>query len=151
MKQTLKFPSTIQCLSFGSLSLLFSVMLIGVYITSSYQGLSCPEWPLCPNGFNLPPPEYFFEHTHRMLVLITGGFIFSTAIYSSIKVKNVQKPAIIASILVLIQIILGMFVVNSKLDAVLVASHLSTGITLFSMTLLTFLFSLRTNHTNYKF
>ncbi len=130
-------------LSFFSLSMLFAVMLIGVYITASHQGLSCPDWPLCPNGFNLPTPEYFFEHIHRTLVIITGILIFVTTFYSIKNVDNVKKPAILASILVIIQILMGMVVVNSQLHAILVATHLSTGILLFSTLLVTFLFSYR--------
>ncbi|MGD1838566.1 MAG: COX15/CtaA family protein [Nitrososphaeraceae archaeon] len=135
------FPKAMKWLSFTSLSLIYTVMLLGVYITSSHQGLSCPEWPLCPNGLNLPPSEYLFEHVHRMLVVIASGFIFATAIYSSKKAKNVRKPSIIAAIIVIIQIFIGMFVVNSKLEALLVASHLATGILLFAMLLMTFIFS----------
>lgn len=116
-------------------------MLIGVYITSSYQGLSCPDWPLCPNGLGIPGPKYLFEHIHRMLVLITTGFIFVTAIYAYIHARSVSTTAIIAAVLVIIQILLGMVMVTSKLHPLLVASHLATGISLFAMLLLTFIFS----------
>lgn len=138
-------------LSFSSLSMLFSVMLLGVYITASHQGLSCPEWPLCPNGLNLPPPKYFFEHVHRTLVIITGVLIFVTTFYSIKYVDNVKKPAILASILVIIQILMGMVVVNSKLHAILVAIHLSTGILLFSTLLVTFLLSYRNRYKSLLF
>lgn len=144
MDKQISISRSLVWLSFLSLSLLFSVMLLGVYISSSHQGLSCPDWPLCPNGFNLPPPEYFFEHVHRTLVIVTGILIFVTTLYSIKRnVKNVKKPAIIACILVIIQILMGMLVVNSKLHAILVAIHLSTGILLFSALLMTFLFSYR--------
>ena len=99
-------------------------MLIGVYITSSHQGLSCPDWPLCPNGLGVPAPKYFFEHIHRMLVIITSGLIIATAIYAHIKAKSVGTTAILAAVIVIIQIILGMIMIYSKLNALLVASHL---------------------------
>lgn len=60
-------------LSFASLSSVYAVMLIGVYITASHQGLSCPEWPLCPSGFEFPAGKYFFEVLHRLLAVITGS------------------------------------------------------------------------------
>jgi cytochrome c oxidase assembly protein subunit 15 len=116
-------------------------MLIGVYITSSHQGLSCSEWPLCPNGFGLPSEKYFFEHYHRVMVVITAGLIFATAAYSFKKFKPARKTAIIAAIVVSVQIIFGMLVVTTDLEPFLVATHLSTGILLFAMTLLTFLAS----------
>jgi heme A synthase len=128
-------------LSFSALAMLYSVMLVGVYITSSHQGLSCSEWPLCPNGFGLPSEKYFFEHYHRVMVVITAGLIFATAAYSFKKFKPAQKSAIIAAIVVSVQIIFGMLVVTTGLEPFLVATHLSTGILLFAMTLLTFLAS----------
>jgi heme A synthase len=128
-------------LSFSALAMLYSVMLVGVYITSSHQGLSCSEWPLCPNGFGLPSEKYFFEHYHRVMVVITAGLIFATAAYSFKKFKPARKSAIIAAIVVSVQIIFGMLVVTTDLEPFLVATHLSTGILLFAMTLLTFLAS----------
>jgi cytochrome c oxidase assembly protein subunit 15 len=128
-------------LSFGSLILIYSVMLLGIYITASHQGLSCPGWPLCPNGFNFPPPKYFFEHVHRSMAIVAACVIFTTMFYAIKRTKNVRKTAIAASIVVLIQILLGMIVVNSKLEALLVATHLSTGVILFAMILVTFLSS----------
>ncbi len=130
-------------LSFTSLALIYTIMLIGVYITSSHQGLSCPDWPLCPNGLGIPGPEYLFEHIHRMLVIITSAFIFTTAIYAYFNARSVSTTAILAAVIVIIQIVLGMVMVYSKLNALLVASHLATGILLFAMLLLTFISSYR--------
>ena len=134
-------PKVAISLSFSALAMLYSVMLVGVYITSSHQGLSCPEWPLCPNGFGLPSEKYFFEHYHRMMVVITAGLIFATALYSFKKFRPARKPAIIAAIVISVQIIFGMLVVTTGLEPFLVATHLSTGILLFAMTLMTFLAS----------
>jgi heme A synthase len=135
-------------LSFTSLALIYGVMLLGIYITASHQGLSCPGWPLCPNGFNFPPPKYFFEHVHRSMAIIAACVIFATSFYAMKKTKNVRKTAIAASVIVLIQIFLGMIVVNQKLEALLVATHLSTGVTLFATTLLTFLSSYHLTKSN---
>ena len=126
-------------LSFAALALLFSVMMLGVYISASHQGLSCPDWPLCPNSFDLPSEKYFFEHVHRMMVVITASLIFATAAYSARKIKPARKTAIIAAIVVCVQIVFGMLVVTTRLEPLLAATHLSTGILLFSMVLMTFL------------
>ena len=134
-------PKVTIFLSFSALAMLYSVMLVGVYISSSNQGLSCPEWPLCPNGFGLPAEKHFFEHYHRVMVVITAGLIFATAVYSFKKFEPARKTAIIAAIIISVQIIFGMFVVTTRLEPVLVATHLSTGILLFAMTLMTFLAS----------
>ncbi|HEY5632099.1 MAG TPA: COX15/CtaA family protein [Nitrososphaeraceae archaeon] len=136
--------------SFASLVLLYGVMLIGIYITASHQGLSCPDWPLCPNGFNFPPPKYFFEHVHRVLAVITAGVIFTSAFYSAKKAKNVRTTAVAAGIIISVQIFLGVLVINKRLEALLVATHLSTGVLLFAMTLMTFLLSYRLANGNSK-
>lgn len=129
-------------LSFAALAMLYSVMLLGVYITASHQGLSCPDLPLCPNGFDLPSERHFFEHYHRVMVVITAGLIYATAIYSW-NVKPARKTAMIAAIAVSVQIVFGMLVVTLRLEPLHVATHLSTGILLFAMTLMTFLTSYR--------
>jgi heme A synthase len=134
-------PNVAVGLSFCALAMLYSVMLVGVYISSSNQGLSCPDWPLCPNGFGLPSEKHFFEHYHRVMVVITAGLIFATAVYSFKRFKPAQKTAIIAAIIISVQIILGMLVVTTRLEPILVATHLSTGISLFAMTLMTFITS----------
>lgn len=136
-------PATGAGLSFASLALLFSVMLFGVYITSSGLGLSCPDWPLCPNGLDWPGEKYLFEHLHRMMVVITGGLIYATAAYSAKKLRPARKTALLAAAIVSIQIVLGMLVVQSNLFPIIVAVHLSTGVTLFAMTLMTFLTAYR--------
>jgi cytochrome c oxidase assembly protein subunit 15 len=130
-------------LASSALIMLYSVMLIGVYITSSHQGLSCTDWPLCPNGFALPTEKYLFEHVHRLMVVITAGLIFASAAYSARTMSKARKTAIIAAIVVSVQIVIGMLVVNTKLDPLIVAIHLSTGILLFAMTLMTFLSAFR--------
>ena len=132
----IKFPSfPIFTIIFAILGLIYSLMLIGVYITSSHQGLSCLTWPLCPNGFDFPPPKYFFEHVHRSLVLILSIVLFSFTIVSikMISNKGIRIKMIIASSLLIIQIILGWLVIYSKLNPIVVASHLSTAVALFGM------------------
>jgi cytochrome c oxidase assembly protein subunit 15 len=130
-------------LSFSALAMLYSVMLVGVYITSSHQGLSCPDWPLCPNGFGLPPEKYFLEHYHRVIVVIAAGLIYATAAFAVKNATPARKTALLAAVIVSVQITLGMLVVNTRLEPLLVATHLSTGILLFAMTLMTFLTSYR--------
>jgi heme A synthase len=142
-QQKKSFPKKMLVLSFTSLALIYVIMLIGVYISSSYQDLSCPDWPLCLNDLGILSPEYLFDHIHRMLVLIATGFIFVTAIYAYFHARSVSTTAIIAAIIVITQIVLGMVMVTSNLQPLLVASHLATGITLFAMLLLTFIFSYR--------
>src|ERR687894_2701662 len=107
-------PKVALGLSFCALAMLYSVMLVGVYISSSNQGLSCPEWPLCPNGFGLPSEKHFFEHYHRVMVVITAGLIFATAAYSFKKFKPAQKTAVSVALVMSVQIIFGLLVGTTR-------------------------------------
>ena len=46
-------------------------MFVGGYISAAGLGLTCPEWPLCPNGI-MPDDEYFIEWVHRTVAATTG-------------------------------------------------------------------------------
>ncbi len=124
---------------------LYSLMFIGGYISAAGLGLTCPEWPLCPNGI-MPSEEYLIEWIHRTTAATTGVLIIATMIASFIN-KNadskIKITSLFATVLVITQITLGALVIDTKLHAVLVAIHLGIGIWLFAMVLLTTLFAFR--------
>ena len=99
-------------------------MLLGVYITASHQGLSCPSWPLCPNKFSFPPDKYLFEHFHRMIAIVGASVVLVMLAYTVRNARYVRRAASATGIAILIQILLGMLVVNTKLQAFLVAAFL---------------------------
>lgn len=124
---------------------LYSLMFIGGYISAAGLGLTCPEWPLCPNGV-MPSEEYLIEWIHRTTAATTGVLIVSTMVASLINKNSDLKIKITSSLatgLVITQITLGALVIDTKLHAVLVAIHLGIGIWLFAMVLLTTLFAFR--------
>jgi len=132
-------------LALASLVILYSLMFIGGYISAAGLGLTCPEWPLCPNGV-MPNDEYFIEWVHRTVAATTGVLILATTIGAWISKDAEQKikfTSAFASALVVTQITLGALVIDTQLHAVLVAIHLGIGILLFAMTLLTVLFAFR--------
>ena len=134
------FPSkSLFIITFMIMSLTFSIMIVGVYLSSIHQGYSCKTWPLCPNGFGFPPKEYFYEHFHRFLGLILAISLFSFTAFSVIKLRNrnLSIKLLIASTLLVSQIILGWAVIATKLQPIVVASHLSTGIALFGILVVT--------------
>ena len=120
-------------------------MFIGGYVSAAGLGLSCPEWPLCPNGI-FPDEEYFIEWVHRFIAATTGTLVIATTIASWIN-KNadwkIKLTSSLATVFVVTQITLGAIVIDLKLHAVLVAVHLGIGILLFAMVLLTTLFAFR--------
>ena len=124
---------------------LYSLMFLGGYISAAGLGLTCPEWPLCPNGV-MPSEEYLIEWIHRLAAATTGALVIATMVASIIN-KNadlkIKITSSLATVFVITQITLGALVIDTKLHAVLVAIHLGIGILLFSMVLLTTLFAFR--------
>jgi cytochrome c oxidase assembly protein subunit 15 len=120
-------------------------MFIGGYVSAAGLGLSCPDWPLCPNGI-LPDNEYLIEWIHRFVAATTGTLIIATTIgvwLNKNSDKKIKLTSTLASIFVIMQITLGALVIDLKLHALLVAIHLGIGILLFAMTLLTAIFAFR--------
>ena len=124
---------------------LYSLMFLGGYISAAGLGLTCPEWPLCPNGV-MPSEEYLVEWIHRLAAATTGALVIATMVAALINKNSETKIKItssLATVFVITQITLGALVIDTKLHAVLVAIHLGIGILLFSMVLLTTLFAFR--------
>lgn len=135
----------LQYLALATMIVLYSLMFVGGYVSAAGLGLTCPEWPLCPNGV-LPSEEYLIEWIHRFAAATTGTLVTATMIACLINKNSDLKIKITSSIataLVVSQITLGALVIDTKLHAVLVAIHLGIGIWLFSMVLLTTLFAFR--------
>lgn len=142
----------IQYLALTTLIVLYSLMFIGGYISAAGLGLTCPEWPLCPNGV-MPSEEYLIEWIHRTTAATTGLLVISTMVASLINKNSDLKIKITSSLatgLVITQITLGALVIDTKLHAVLVAIHLGIGIWLFAMVLLTTLFAFRISRMTVK-
>ncbi|ABX12082.1 conserved hypothetical protein [Nitrosopumilus maritimus SCM1] len=124
---------------------LYSLMFLGGYISAAGLGLTCPEWPLCPNGV-MPSEEYLIEWIHRLAAATTGVLVIATMVASFLNKRadtKIKVTSTLATVFVITQITLGALVIDTKLHAVLVAIHLGIGILLFSMVLLTALFAFR--------
>ena len=127
-------------------------MFVGGYVSAAGLGLTCPEWPLCPNGV-LPNEEYFIEWVHRLVAATTGMLVIATSVVIWIN-KNadikIKFTSTFAATLVITQITLGAMVIDLKLHAVLVAIHLGVGVLLFAMVLLTTLFAFKITKSTIK-
>ena len=75
-------------LSLSSLFVLFSLIFIGGYVSASGVGLSCPEWPLCPQGL-LPHGDFIIEYIHRSIAATTGLLILATMAFT-LKSRNLM-------------------------------------------------------------
>jgi heme A synthase len=78
-----------------------------------------------------------------MIAIVAASVILVMLAYSVLKAKYVRRAAIATGIAILIQILLGMMVVNTKLQAFLVAAHLLNGVVLFTLALITFVSAYR--------
>ena len=135
----------IQYLALATMIVLYSLMFLGGYISAAGLGLTCPEWPLCPDGV-MPGEEYLIEWIHRLVAATTGELVIATMVASFLNKRSdakIKVTSTLATIFVITQITLGALVIDTKLHAVLVAIHLGIGILLFAMVLLTTLFAFR--------
>lgn len=138
-KPELKKPVIV--LAFISIGLVYSTMLIGVFLSSgplTKKGIACTEWPLCPNGFGPPEDRYLMEYVHRVVAAVTAAVVYATAVAVPLWARRAKKAAVIAAAIVSAQVIVGLLTVLTTLHPLVVATHLSTGITLFAFGLLAF-------------
>ena len=130
----MKYNKFIQIFSLITLCVLFGLIFMGGYVSSSNVGLSCPKWPLCPKGL-VPSSEFLIEYTHRSIAATTGLLVFLNMIFI-LKAKSALKStkifSIIAACAVFGQIFLGGVVITEKLHALLVTAHLGLGLILYS-------------------
>jgi heme A synthase len=133
----------IRALPAATLSSVFTLMFIGGYVSASGVGLTCPKWPLCPAGF-VPMEEFLIEYFHRSVAAVTGMLVFVTMFFvlrSKVTPRPMKMASIIASCAAAGQITLGAIVIMERLHAILVTVHLGLGLLLFSMILITVLYS----------
>lgn len=135
----------LKALSFGTLAVLFSLIFIGGYVSASGVGLTCPDWPLCPQGF-MPHDDFIIEYIHRSVAATTGLLVLAMTAFT-VKQKGAPRGMKIASLIaagaVIGQIALGAVVIVERLHAALVTAHLGLGMVLFSMVLMTVVFAFR--------
>src|ERR687894_1012989 len=137
--------SLLKALSFTTLAVLFSLIFIGGYVSASGVGLTCPDWPLCPQGL-VPHEDFIIEYIHRSVAATTGMLVIATMAFT-LKSKDAPRGMKIASIIaagtVIGQITLGAIVIVERLHAILVTAHLGLGLVLFSMVLMTTLYAFK--------
>jgi heme A synthase len=140
----------LKVLPFATLAVLFSLIFIGGYVSASGVGLTCPDWPLCPQGF-LPHQDFIIEYFHRSVAATTGMLVIATmafTIKSRVVPRGMKVASIIAAGAVIGQITLGAIVIVERLHAILVTAHLGLGLVLFSMVLITVLFAFKLDDKN---
>ena len=123
----------------------YILIAIGGYVSGAGEGLSGgTDWPLPREGI-YPTTESFAEYLHRAWTMAVSILIVLTAIiaWKARKTNGLTIPlaATLALVLLVIQIPLGMLVLKSGLDAVVVTFHLGMATGIFGATLATVILS----------
>ncbi len=139
---------TARRIALAALLLCFTVVVFGAFVRLSNAGLSCPDWPTCYGKLAWPVHENAIaaanaayerpvevhkawrEQFHRMLA---GALVLTTFALAGLLWRARRSPqapvraAIVASVLIVFQALLGMWTVTLKLKPVVVMGHLLGG------------------------
>ena len=131
-----KPPSTATYSSIGnwknkiviSLTIVFSLMLTGSYMVGVGASTSCSTWPLCRNELFPSGMEYSIHMGHRYMAVISTlylGYMSITFIKNSKNFPILRKAAHSVLGLMILQIVVGAFVVWSDFSLHMKSTHLS--------------------------
>jgi heme a synthase len=125
-------PQFFHIVTFGSVAVVFTQIILGGLVSSNYAGLACPDFPLC-NGEWIPPLEgnVAIQVIHRLGAYTTFAYLY--LMYLFIR-SQVGKPWMKRSILissrfalafVMLQVVVGMSNVIFKIPPVITVIHLA--------------------------
>src|SRR5256885_2288722 len=114
----------------------YFLVALGGTVRTTDSGLSCPDWPLC-YGKVFATIDYhtFLEQFHRYVAAIVSVLVITLAISAFIwarKERHILVPALIAPVLLVIQIVLGGLTVLWKLPPNIITAHLGTALAIFA-------------------
>ncbi len=112
----------------------YLLMLLGGVVSSSGAGLACPDWPLC-HGRLVPPLEgpVLLEYGHRLMASLVGVMVVVTAgLAWRTGRREIRAAAVLALLLLLVQVVLGGFTVLLHLPPAVSSAHLAVGLALFT-------------------
>src|SRR5438132_7539335 len=146
------FPFLASLFGFESLALItivltYGLIVLGCAVRATDSGTACPDWPLC-HGQVLPRLEghVLVEYSHRLVASIVGVLIFATAIWAWRRNRNdslVTGAALLATVLLVAQVLVGAATVDTETNASVVALHLSIALTLLATLIVLGLASVR--------
>jgi protoheme IX farnesyltransferase len=111
------------------------LIVVGGVVRVTGSGLGCPDWPLC-YGQVLPPPqiESIIEFSHRLAAGVVGLLVTGIAVVAWRSYRNdrpILLPALVGFAAVILQSLIGAFVVVEELPPALVWIHLGTALAIF--------------------
>jgi heme o synthase len=115
----------------------YFLVALGGTVRTTDSGLSCPDWPLCyGQAYVAINYHTFLEQFHRYIAAIVSILVIALAISAILwarKERQVLIPALIAPVLLVIQIVLGGLTVLWKLPPTIITAHLGTALAIFAM------------------
>lgn len=119
--------------------IIFIQLVLGAYVRHSSSGLACPDFPTCL-GYFIPPELsglVLNHYAHRTLAYIITIIvaIMLIASYTSDALKKYRLELLLLIGFIILQILLGIGVVLTKLQFVVTALHLSLALFILSTAL----------------
>ena len=115
-----------------TVAVLFSVIVVGAYVTVAGYGDACgssipQDWPGCQGGL-FPPLQFgpIVEYLHRLLAALSTLFLVAaTVLFARDRSTEpaVKKAVLIAMALLVAQVILGGVVIAQSEESAVVAAH----------------------------
>lgn len=121
--------------------LVFIQAVMGAYVRHSDSGLACPDFPTCL-GYWIPPElsGIILNHfAHRMIAYLITLIVIVLLVssYMSRGLRSYRRVLFIALGLIIVQILLGVAVVYTRLNFAAAALHLLVALLILSLVLYT--------------
>src|SRR6266576_5176263 len=114
----------------------YFLVALGGTVRTTDSGLSCPDWPLCyGKAYEALNYHTFLEQFHRYVAAIVSVLVITLTISAFMwarKERHILVPALIAPVLLVIQIVLGGLTVLWKLPSNIITAHLGTALAIFA-------------------
>src|SRR5438552_464443 len=114
----------------------YFLVALGGTVRTTDSGLSCPDWPLCyGQAFAALDYHTFLEQFHRYVAAIVSVLVVALAVSAWLwarKERHILVPALVAPILLVVQIVLGGLTVLWKLPPEIITAHLGTALAIFA-------------------
>ena len=117
-----------------------ALVTLGGTVRVTESGLGCPDWPLCHGSLIAPAGFHtWIEFSHRLVATVVAFFVFSATVFAY-KVNrgpsHTRAALLLASILVVVEILVGGLTVLTELPPATVTVHLGIAQLIFASLML---------------
>jgi heme A synthase len=135
-------------LAFVTAGAVYALIVLGAFVRITGSGMGCgDDWPVC-NGRLIPSLSdvaTLIEWTHRLLALVVSALVLSLAALTLLRrsepgmsgPQGPLRPALLVTVLLVVQVMLGAVTVWFELPPAAVTLHLGTAMALLAAVLVT--------------